>query len=63
MLLFLCLSYGSLGSRVIPSIFLLMFMGGVMLSIYCASCVLYSAGSGVMRVHVSVVLECEMCIC
>ena len=42
----------SLGSRVSPSIFGLMFMGSVMLSIYSSSCVLYSAGSGVKRVHV-----------
>ena len=30
----------------------LMFMGSVMLSICSSSCVLYSAGSGVKRVHV-----------
>ena len=42
----------SLGSRVSPSIFGLMFMGSVMLSICSLSCVLYSAGSGVKRVHV-----------
>ena len=49
----------SLGSRVSPSIFGLMFMGSVMLSICSSSCVLYSAGSGVKRVHVvlSVVLR------
>ena len=29
-----------------------MFMGSVMLSIYSSSCVLYSAGSVVKRVHV-----------
>ena len=29
-----------------------MFMGSVMLSICSSSCVLYSAGSGVKRVHV-----------
>ena len=29
-----------------------MFMGNVMLSICSSSCVLYSAGSGVKRVHV-----------
>ena len=34
------------------SIFRLMFMGSVMLSICSSSCVLYSAGSGVKRVHV-----------
>ena len=41
----------SLGSRVSPSIFELMFMGSVM-SICSSNCVLYSAGSGVKRVHV-----------
>ena len=41
----------SLGSRASPSIFGLMFMGSVMLSICSASCMLYSAGSGVNRVH------------
>ena len=44
--------YVSLGSRVSPSIFGLMFMGSVMLSICSSSCVLYSAVSGVKRVHV-----------
>ena len=44
--------YVSLGSRVSPSIFGFMFMGRVMLSICISSCVLYSAGSGVKRVHV-----------
>ena len=48
----MCLLYVSLGSRVSPSIFGLMFMGSVMLSICSSSCVLYSAGSGVTRVHV-----------
>ena len=48
----MCLLYVSLGSRVSPSIFRLMFMGSVMLSICSSSCVLYSAGSGVNRVHV-----------
>ena len=42
----------SLGSKVSPGIFGLMFMGSVMLSICNSSCVLYSAGSGVKRVHV-----------
>ena len=42
------LLYVSLGSRVSPSIFGLMFM----LSICSSSCVLCSAGSGVNRVHV-----------
>ena len=44
--------YASLGSRVSPSIFGLMFMVSVMLSICSSSCVLYSAGSGVKIVHV-----------
>ena len=35
-----------------PSILGLIFMGSVMLSICSSSCVLYSAGSGVKRVHV-----------
>ena len=48
----MCLLYVSLGSTVSPSIFGLMFMGSVMLSICCSSCVLYSVGSGVKRVHV-----------
>ena len=47
----MCLLYVSLGSRVSPSIFGLMFMGSVM-SICSSSCVLYSAGSGVKCVHV-----------
>ena len=50
------LLYVSLGSRVSPRIFGLMFMGSVMLSICRSSCVLYSAASGVKRVHV--VLSC-----
>ena len=42
----------SLGSRVIPSVFgLMMFIWSVGLSICSASCVLYSAQSGVKRVH------------
>ena len=48
----MCLLYVSLGSRVSPSIFGLMFIGSVMLSICSSSCVLYSAGSGVKRVRV-----------
>ena len=48
----MCLLYVSVGSRVSSSIFGLMFMGSVMLSICSSSCVLYSAGSGVKRVHV-----------
>ena len=35
-----------------PSILGLMFMWSVMLSICSSSCLLYSAGSGVKRVHV-----------
>ena len=50
--IFMCLLYVSLGSRVSPSIFGLMFMGSVMLSICSSSCVLYSAGSDVKRMHV-----------
>ena len=48
----MCLLYVSLGSRVSPSIFGLVFMGSVMWSIYSSICVLYSVGSGVKRVHV-----------
>ena len=48
----MCLLYVSFGSRLSPSIYGLMFMGSVMLSICSSSCVLYSAGSGVKRVHV-----------
>ena len=48
----MCVLYVSLGSRLSPSMFGLMFMGSVMLSICNSSCVLYSAGSGVNRVHV-----------
>ena len=44
--------YVSQGLRVSPSIFRLMFMGGVMVSICSSSCVLHSAGPGVKRVHV-----------
>ena len=47
----MCLLYVSLGSRVSLSIFGLMFMGSVMLSICSSSWVLYSAGY-VKRVHV-----------
>ena len=50
--IYMCLLYVSLGSRVSPSIFGLMIMGSVMLSICSSSYVLYSAGSGVKRVHV-----------
>ena len=48
----MCLLYVSLGSRVSPSMFGLMFMGSVMLSICSSSCVLYFAWSGAKRVHV-----------
>ena len=48
----MCLLYVSLGLRVSPSIFGLMFMGSVMLSICSSRYVLYSAGSCVKRVHV-----------
>ena len=48
----MCLLYVSLGSRVSPSMLVLMFMGSVVLFICSAICVLYSAGSGVKRVHV-----------
>ena len=50
--IYMCLVYVSLWSRVSPSIFGLIFMGSVTLSICSSSCVLYSAGSGVKRVHV-----------
>ena len=45
----MCLLYVSLGSRVSPSSFSLMFMGSVMLSICSSIWVLYS---GVKRVYV-----------
>ena len=48
----MCLLHVSLGSKVSPSIFCLIFMWSVMLSICSSSCVLYSAGSGVKRVHI-----------
>ena len=50
--IYMCSLYVSLGSRVSPSIFGLMFMGSVLLSICSSSWVLYSARSGVKRVHV-----------
>ena len=50
--IYMCLLYVRLWSTVSPSIFELMFMGSVVLSICRSSCVLYSAGSGVKRVHV-----------
>ena len=49
--IYMCLLYVSLGSRVSPSIFWLMFKESLM-SICSSSCVLYSAWSGVKRVHV-----------
>ena len=48
----MCLLYVSLGSRVSPSIFGLMFMESVMLSIWSSSCVLYSDRYGVKIVYV-----------
>ena len=48
----MCLLYVTLGLRVSPNIFRLMVMGSVVLSICSESCVLYSAVSGVKRVHV-----------
>ena len=51
-MLSICLFNMSLGSRVNPSIFGLMFMGRVVLFICSASSVLYSARSGMKRVHV-----------
>ena len=48
----MCLVFVSLGSRVSPSIFGLMFIGSMMLSLCSSNCVMYSAGSGVKRVHV-----------
>ena len=48
----MCLLYVSLGSRVIPCMFGLMFMGNVILSICSSNCVVYFAGCGVKRVHV-----------
>ena len=60
----MCLLYVRLGSRVSSSIFGLMFMGNVVLYICSTSCVLYSAGSGVKRVHVFVWVENEViCLC
>ena len=50
--IYMGLLYVSFGSRVSPSILGLMFMGSVMVSICSSRCVLYSAGSGVKRVHV-----------
>ena len=50
--IYMCLLYVSLGSKVGPSIVGFICMGRVMLSICSSICVLYSAGSGVKRVHV-----------
>ena len=50
----MCLLCVSLGSRLSPSTFGLVFMGSVMLSFCSSSCVLYSAGSNVKTVHVVV---------
>ena len=49
--IFMCLLYVSLGSRVSPSIIGVMLMRSVMY-ICSSSCVLYSSGSDVKRVHV-----------
>ena len=49
---FCCVFLMSLGSRVSPNIVDLMFMGSVVLSICNTNLVLYSAVSGVKRVHV-----------
>ena len=50
--IYMGLLYVSLGSRVSPSNFRLMFMGSVIFNRFSSSCVLYSAGSGVKRLHV-----------
>ena len=54
--IYMCWLCVSLGARVSPSIYGLMFMGSVMLSICSSSCVLYAAGSRVKRVHVVLVV-------
>ena len=60
----ICLLYVSLGSRVITSICGLMLMGSVVLFICRASCVLYSTGSDVKRVHVMLPeLRMSCCLC
>ena len=46
LILSMCLLCVSLGSRVIPNIWVLMLMGGVVSFICTQSCVLYSAGYG-----------------
>ena len=58
--IYMCLLYVSLGSRVSPSIFWLMFMGSVMFYICSSSYVLYSAGSGVKRVQFSACIVCQV---
>ena len=50
----------SFASRVSFSILGLMSMGIVLLSIYCASCVLYSVSSGVKNVYVLSTLRMKM---
>ena len=62
-LLSMCLLYVSLGSSVSLSIFGLMFMRCVMLSICSSSCVLYSVGSGVKGVHVFLVWVEDEVVC
>ena len=52
----------SLGSRVSSSIFVLMFMESVMSFICSASCVLYSAGSSMKRVHVVLRMKLFFCV-
>ena len=59
----MCLLYVSLGSRISSSIYGLMFMGSVMLSICSSGCVLYSARSGVKRVHVVLSGLRIICLC
>lgn len=51
-MLSMCLLYVSLGSSVTPRILGCVFIGSVVLFICSARLVLYSAGSGVKRVHV-----------
>ena len=48
------------GSRIIPIIVGLTFMGSVILSISCSSCVLYSAGSGVKSTSCSSSQNCVL---
>ena len=61
---FVVVLYVSLGPRVIPSILGLIFIGSVVLFICRAICVLYSAGSGMKRVHVEfdkVIVSAGLC--